>query len=269
MRVDRKGAIVVAGSLAQRPGHGGHTWVFLQYLLGFRRLGWDVLFLDRLEPQMCVDAEGRTVPLERSPQLEYLRTVMRRFDLDANWALFYDNGREVVGASREVVLARVRDSSAMFNIMGLAIIVITIVVAVFLWMLRRDTPPRRAGYLWGIRAGLVVFILGSLQGFMMVSNMGHAVPGPDGGPGLPFVNWSTEYGDLRAAHFLGMHALQALPLLGFLLDRVDHPDRGEPLAAFVDDHATNSTPLTPGKRRSARRDARWKLWINTEVEPDL
>jgi hypothetical protein len=109
--------------------------------------------------------------------------------------------------------------AAMFNIMGLAIIVNTVVVGVFLWMLRRDTPPNRAGYLWGIRTGLVVFILGSLQGFMMVANMGHAVPGPDGGPGLPFVNWSTEGGDLRAAHFLGMHALQALPLLGFLLDR--------------------------------------------------
>src|SRR3712207_8578410 len=37
-----------SGSLAQRPGHGGHAWVFLQYLLGFPRLGGDVLFLDEL-----------------------------------------------------------------------------------------------------------------------------------------------------------------------------------------------------------------------------
>ena len=50
--------VLIAGSLAQSPGHGGHTWVFLQYLLGFRRLGWDVLFLDRLEPEMCVDDGG-------------------------------------------------------------------------------------------------------------------------------------------------------------------------------------------------------------------
>jgi len=35
--VSTKGRIVIAGSVAQRPGCGGHTWVFLQYLLGDRR----------------------------------------------------------------------------------------------------------------------------------------------------------------------------------------------------------------------------------------
>ena len=110
--------IIVAGSLAQRPHHGGHTWVFLQYLLGFRDLGWDVLFLDRLEPGMCVDDSGRPAPLHTSANLRYLRTVMDGFGFADSWGLLYDGGREVVGRARDEVLNRARRSALLLNVMG-------------------------------------------------------------------------------------------------------------------------------------------------------
>ena len=110
-----------------------------------------------------------------------------------------------------------------FSIMGLGVVFNTLAMALFLWIVRRDTPPSRAGFIWGIRLGVAMFLLASLQGTIIVGNDAHSVPGPDGGPGLPFVNWSTTQGDLRVAHFFGMHALQALPLLGFWLDRARLP----------------------------------------------
>ena len=118
---------------------------------------------------------------------------------------------------------------AVFNVMGITITVSTIAMMLFLWILRRDTPTNRAGYLWGVRVGVALFVLASWQGFTMVANNGHAIPGPDGGRGLPFINWSIEMGDLRSVHFFGMHALQALPLLGFLLDRTIGGDQPSPL----------------------------------------
>lgn len=110
--------IIVAGSLAQRPHHGGHTWVFLQYLLGFQRLGWDVLFVDRLEPGMCVDQAGNPADFRSSENLRYLAQVMERFGLGESWTLLYDGGREVAGRGRGDVVERARRSALLLNVMG-------------------------------------------------------------------------------------------------------------------------------------------------------
>ena len=109
--------------------------------------------------------------------------------------------------------------AAVFSLMGFLIAVNTLLVAVTLALFIRPTERPAPAYLWGIRAGLLLFFLGSLEGIAIVMNAAHTVGAPDGGPGLPFVNWSTRSGDLRVAHFLAFHALQLLPLAGFLLSR--------------------------------------------------
>ena len=81
MGVNRSKRIVVGGSVAQRAGQGGHTWLFVQYVLGLKRLGWDVLLLDRLEPDMCRDAAGAPCAFEQSANLAYWQTVIDRFGL--------------------------------------------------------------------------------------------------------------------------------------------------------------------------------------------
>ena len=111
------GTIIISGSIAQKPWHGGHTWVFLQYLLGFKKLGWEVLFLDRLDPAMCVDSAGKTCPIEESTNLSYLQRVMQRFGLDGAYSVVCDDGRSI-GLPREEVLRRTSRSALLLNVMG-------------------------------------------------------------------------------------------------------------------------------------------------------
>lgn len=110
--------VVIAGSLAQRPRHGGHTWVLLQYLLGFKRLGWDVLFLDWLTPEMCVDEVGASCAFQDSLNLRYFLRVMENFGLQDAYALDYNQGEQYVGLPRKEVLEHTKRAAFLFNVMG-------------------------------------------------------------------------------------------------------------------------------------------------------
>lgn len=106
----------------------------------------------------------------------------------------------------------------LFKLMGVAIIVATGWTAYigFLFFQQREFTISDT-YLWGIRLGLLFFVVFSLEGGLMVARMQHSVGGPDGSPGVPLFNWSNFLGDLRVAHFFGMHSLQILPLVGRFL----------------------------------------------------
>ncbi len=124
---------------------------------------------------------------------------------------------------------------AIFSLMGTFVMVIwvmNIATAVLLMRQKMDNQP----FAWALRLGLLVTAVGSILGFLMtmptsgqlaamqagevVSIVGaHSVGVADGGPGLPFVGWSTAGGDIRVAHFVGLHALQIVPLLGIFVNR--------------------------------------------------
>lgn len=106
--------------------------------------------------------------------------------------------------------------TGLYALMGLAATAVTLYTAYIGVLFFRGTFPQLPGYyLWGIRLGIAVFVCFSFQGAMMGARMAHTVGAPDGSVGLPVVNWSLTNGDLRIAHFVGMHALQVLPLLSY------------------------------------------------------
>lgn len=124
-------------------------------------------------------------------------------------------------------------NAVLFGTMGVAIIMqtlSTIAVAVALW--RHPFADRALG--WALRFGMSLTIVGALTGPMMtrptaaqleaaragepMTTAGaHTIGGPDGGPGLIGTGWSTEHGDVRVAHFVGLHALQIFAALAWLL----------------------------------------------------
>jgi hypothetical protein len=114
----RQDTIVIAGSLSQKLHHGGHTWALMQYALGFRELGWDVLFLDQIGSSLCVDAAGRPTTAGESVNARFLNRVMTSFNLGDHYALIVDDGQQWLGLDRARVLERVRNSAFLLNIMG-------------------------------------------------------------------------------------------------------------------------------------------------------
>ena len=110
-------------------------------------------------------------------------------------------------------------NAVVFITMGVTILINTIATAYAGYLFFRHPATVSGAYLTGIRLGLIIFVLATFEGGMMAAHGSHGVGVPDGGPGLPLVNWSTQAGDLRASHFVGMHALQALPFIGWFLDK--------------------------------------------------
>lgn len=108
----------------------------------------------------------------------------------------------------------------LFSLMGLLIVFNSFLVIYLAWLYFRERIELPPAIVWGMRLGLLIFLAASIEGGYMSAQTGHAVGAADGGAGLPLVNWSTEAGDLRVAHFVGMHAFQIVPLFAFMLEQL-------------------------------------------------
>ena len=102
--------IAVAGSVAQRPFIGGHAWAFVQYLVGLRLLGHDVVFVDRLTTDMAPE-EG-----QKDACIRWFQETARAAELEHSSALLLED--RTVGLTRAELRRRLGACELLLNFMG-------------------------------------------------------------------------------------------------------------------------------------------------------
>lgn len=110
----------------------------------------------------------------------------------------------------------------MYNLMGIGAVLLIVAIGFIGANLIRDeaaeTSPklRRALGIGMVLTFVLTFVVAGYLG----GNGGHHIGlHPEGGATVPLMGWSLETGDLRPAHFLSVHAMHVLPVVGWLADK--------------------------------------------------
>jgi hypothetical protein len=107
-------------------------------------------------------------------------------------------------------------------VMAAGAVSLVVGVAVIGWIVHRDKAAEigdrtRQGIWHGFLLSFALTMIVAM--YLSFKGQHHVGLHPEGAPTLPLVGWSGVTGDLRPAHFLALHAMQVLPLLGLWLDR--------------------------------------------------
>jgi hypothetical protein len=110
--------VIVSGPIANKPFNGGVAWIPLSYILGLRRLGFNVYFVEQIARQTCVDTEGNMCPFQDSVNTAYFKETIESFGLTDSAALIYDEGAQVFGATYAELIEIADEADLLINISG-------------------------------------------------------------------------------------------------------------------------------------------------------
>jgi hypothetical protein len=110
--------ILLSGMIAAHPLQSGATWAVLQYLLGFRRLGHRVIFVEGIPAGTC---SPKGIPLDRTLNARYFSGVMKAFGFDSASCLMVAGTRQTVGLSYEQLMQVARSADVLINISGMLV----------------------------------------------------------------------------------------------------------------------------------------------------
>ncbi len=110
--------VVVSGAIANKQHNGGEAWVRLSWVLGLRRLGCDVHFVEQIDAAGCVDADGSPSEFEDSENLAYFRRVTEQFGIADRSTLLYEGGERSSGLDLDRLVELAAGADLLVNISG-------------------------------------------------------------------------------------------------------------------------------------------------------
>ncbi len=108
--------IVVLGYIVRGP-LGGLCWHYLQYMIGFRQLGHEVLFLEDSDDYPgCYDPSINETGTDPSYGIEFIRNLFNKYDLQNNWAYYDQHCDQWFGLSKTRVAEFCKTADMVLNI---------------------------------------------------------------------------------------------------------------------------------------------------------
>jgi len=108
--------IMIAGAIASHPlGGAGNAWAFLQYVLGFRELGFETYYVEHIDAARCIDDDWKAVPFAQSANVRFFRQVMEQFDLMERCSLLEWDGPGSIGLPRGEIERLARGTVLLIN----------------------------------------------------------------------------------------------------------------------------------------------------------
>ncbi len=112
-------SILISGRIAASPmGYGGNSWAFLQYILGFRRLGFEVYYVEHLSATECFDEAWKPASFLGCANTRYFRVLIDRFELTGRAGLLEWEGSSYVGLSHAEIAKIAPNIDLLINLSG-------------------------------------------------------------------------------------------------------------------------------------------------------
>jgi hypothetical protein len=110
--------IVVSSVIANKYLNGGNAWAVLSWVLGLKKLGFQVYFLEQIGRESCVDDNGTVTTFENCANLAYFEEVTEQFGLSGSAALIYEDGEKIHGLTYAELLDVAEAADLLVNITG-------------------------------------------------------------------------------------------------------------------------------------------------------